>query len=165
MRALALLLAMLPGPVLALSCLPHGVSDAYLDAANAEEGYVPVLGMLSFDPAMLPQVDWERQGEVPPTTLLPARFEGEALTVRGVDLPFAADVVLEVQCFGPWCPAPREGRVLAFLRKTSHSYVLQTNACGGYLFGNPSVGQITEVRDCLAGRDCVPFAEQINPTR
>jgi hypothetical protein len=156
MRCLALLLAVLPLPAFALSCMPHGVTNAYLDAANAEEGYVPVLGTLTFFAKMLPKVDWDHQQNVPAKTLLPARFEGQALNVRGVDQPFATDVVLEVQCSGPWCPAPKPGDVLAFLRKTEHSYVLETNACGGYLFGAPSQEQIEQVRQCLSGRACPP---------
>lgn len=156
MRILAVLFALLPLPALALSCMPYQVTDAFLDVAKAEDGYVPVLGQLSFDPDMLPKVDWNAQGDVPPKTLLPASFEGKAMTVRGVDLPFRTDVVLEVQCFGPWCPSPRPGPVLAFLRKTSHSYVLETNACGGYLFGSPSDAQVQQVRECLAGRACAP---------
>ena len=156
MRFLVLALMVLPLPAFALSCMPYGVSDAYLEAANAEEGYVPVLGKLTFDPALLPKVDWEKQTEVPATTLIPATFRGEALGPRGVPQAFETDVVLEVQCAGPWCPSPEPGEMLGFLRKTSHSYVLHTNACGGFLFGNPKQEQIKELRDCLAGRKCAP---------
>lgn len=165
MRFWALVFACLPVPGFALSCMVYGVTDAFLDAAKAEAAYVPVLGTLDFDPDLLPQVDWQRQGDVPATTLLPARFEGDALTVRGVDLPFATDVVLEVNCAGPWCPSPQPGPVLAFLRKTSVSYVLETNACGGDLFSPPNAAQIAQVRDCLAGRDCIPLDAQLQRDR
>ncbi|MEX0370113.1 MAG: hypothetical protein AB3N09_05730 [Tateyamaria sp.] len=158
LRLVSVVLALAPLPALALSCMPHGVPDAYLDAAGAEEGYVPVLGKLTFDASALPQVDWDNQQDVPGVTLIPARFEGEALTVRGVAQPFETDVVLEVQCFGPWCPRPDPGAMLGFLRKTSHSYVLHTNACGGYLFGNPTQEQVGQMKDCLAGRRCTPSA-------
>jgi len=154
MRFLVLALMVLPLPAFALSCMPYGVSDAYLLAANAEEGYVPVLGTLDFDPEMLPRVDWGNQTEVPATTLIPATFRGAALGPRGVPQDFETDVVLEVNCAGPWCPSPQPGDMLGFLRKTSHSYVLETNACGGFLFGNPRQEQIKELRDCLAGRKC-----------
>lgn len=87
-------------------------------------------------------------------TLIPATFRGEVLTVRGIARPFETDVVLEVQCFGPWCPQPQPGRMLGFLRQTSHSYVLHTNACGGFLFGRPTKAQVEQVKDCLAGREC-----------
>ena len=158
MRFLVLALLALPLPAFALSCLPHGVTDAYHQAADAKEGYVPVLGELSFDPADLPRVDWDNQMDTPGTTLVPATFKGDALGPRNVPVPFETDVVLEVQCFGPWCPSPQPGRVLAFLRKTSHSYVLNTNACGGFLFGHPQDAQIKQLRDCLAGRACTPLS-------
>lgn len=160
LRVLTVLACLAPLPAFALSCVPHGVTDAYLEAAAAEEGYVPVLGEIDFDPDLLPQVDWDKQQDVPPTTLIPATFKGDALSVRGVALPFETDVVLEVQCIGPWCPQPQPGRSIAFLRKTAHSYVLSTNACGGFLFGNPSAEQVKEVEDCLAGRACRPWSER-----
>lgn len=160
MRSLVFVLTVLPLPALALSCLPYGVTDAYLDAAHATDGYVPVLGTLDFDPGLLPQMDFSAQQSVPPKTLVPARFEGNAMGVRGVDTSFATDVVLEVRCVGQWCPSPQPGPVLAFLRKTSHSYVLMTDACGGYLFGDPSRDQIQQVRQCLSGRECAPSARR-----
>jgi hypothetical protein len=156
MRFLVLVLMVLPLPAFALSCLPHTVTDAFLEAKAADESFVPVLGTLTFDAGLLPKVDWQNQQDTPGTTLIPATFRGDALGVRGVPWALEADVVLEVQCLGPWCPSPQPGRSLAFLRKTAHSYVLHTNACGGFLFGDPSDVQINAVRDCLAGRDCAP---------
>lgn len=156
MRFLVLALVVLPLPAFALSCVVHTVSDAYLDAANSEEEYVPVMGKLSFDDALVPRVDWSKQTEVPQTTFIPATFRGDALGPRGGQA-FETDVVLEVQCAGPWCPSPQPGDMLGFLRKTSHSYVLNTNACGGFLFGQPNVAMIKQLKDCLAGRACESF--------
>ncbi|WP_299609796.1 hypothetical protein [uncultured Tateyamaria sp.] len=153
-RVLGALLAVLPCPVFALSCLPHGVTNAYQKAAAAEDGYVPVLGTLAFDPDLLPEMDLSKPQQGDGVTLIPATFKGEALTVRGVSQPFETDVVLEVQCFGPWCPQPAPGEMLGFLRQTSHSYVLHTNACGGFLFGRPTGEQVEQVKECLAGREC-----------
>lgn len=160
MRWLVALLAFVPLPALALSCLPHGVTDAYLAAEAAEDSYIPVLGTFTFDEGLMPKEDWDNQQDVPPTTLVPAAFDGVALTQRGIDLPFRADVVLEVTCFGPWCPSPRSGPALIFLRRTVHSYVASTDACGGYVFGAPTEAQVQEVRDCLAGRSCRPWADR-----
>lgn len=158
LRVLSVLVFLAPVPAFALSCLPHGVTDAYLKAAAAEEGYVPVLGRLDFDADLVPKVDWDKQAEVQALTLIPAMFKGEALTVRGIERAFETDVVLEVQCFGPWCPQPQPGEILGFLRRTSLSYVLHTNACGGFLFGQPTDKQVKQVKNCLAGRDCQPLA-------
>ncbi|WP_299208810.1 hypothetical protein [uncultured Tateyamaria sp.] len=154
LRVLSVVLTCAPLPALALSCMPHGVTNAYQEAAEAEEGYVPVLGTLDFDKDLLPEMDLSGQSEVPPVTLIPATFKGDALTVRGVSQPFETDVVLEVQCFGPWCPQPQPGEMLGFLRQTDHSYVLHTNACGGFLFGRPTQEQVEQVKDCLGGRSC-----------
>ncbi|MEM8654230.1 MAG: hypothetical protein AAGF36_05755 [Pseudomonadota bacterium] len=134
--------------------MPHGVTNAYQEAAGAEEGYVPVLGTLDFDADLVPEMDLSGQSAVPEVTLIPATFRGEALTVRGIAQPFETDVVLEVHCAGPWCPQPAPGEMLGFLRKTSHSYVLHTHACGGFLFGNPTEAQVAQVKECLAGRSC-----------
>lgn len=161
MRWLALVLAVLPIPALALSCLPYGVTDAYLEADASADAYVPVLGTLQFDVSDVPQVDWDRQGDVPPLTVIDAVFDGHALTQRGIALPLATDVSLEVECSGPWCPSPKPGPVLAFLRKTGdRGYAVSINACGGFLFGQPSPEQISSVKDCLAGRGCRPSARR-----
>ncbi len=160
MRFLVILLMGLPLPAFALSCLPHGVSDAYIEADQARESYVPVLGDLSFDTKLLPEVDMNNQQGTPQKTLIPATFRGKALSPRGVSVPFETDVMLEVRCFGPWCPSPLPGRSLGFLLKTSDSYVLSTNACGGFLFGQPTNDQVKEAEDCLAGRRCEPWAQR-----
>lgn len=158
MRLLALALTVMPVPALALSCLPHGVTDAYIQADEATEAYIPVHGDLTFDEALLPQVDWEKQQDTPAETLVPATFKGKALSARGVGIPFEADVVLELRCFGPWCPSPTSGDALVFLRKTAHSYVASTNACGGFVFSQPTKAQLDAVQDCLSGRACEPLS-------
>ncbi|WP_299287634.1 hypothetical protein [uncultured Tateyamaria sp.] len=158
--AFAVIVALAPLPAFALSCLPHGVSDAYLAAAQSEAGYVPVIGTLTFDKTLLPKVDWEAQQDVPQETLLPAQFSGEALSVRGIRTPLNADVVLQVQCAGPWCPSAASGPMLGFLRNTTQSYVLSTHACGGFLFTNPTTEQIQELTDCMAGRTCTRWQDR-----
>lgn len=72
MRFLGILLAVLPLPAFALSCMPHGVTNAYQEAAAAEEGYVPVLGTLDFDTKLLPEMDLSGQSDVPALTLIPS---------------------------------------------------------------------------------------------
>ncbi|WP_299593052.1 hypothetical protein [uncultured Tateyamaria sp.] len=154
LRVLSVLACLAPMPALALSCMPYGVTNAYQEAAAAEEGYVPVLGTLDFDAKLVPEMDLSGQTPVQAVTLIPATFKGDALTVRGVSQPFETDLVLEVQCFGPWCPQPQPGEMLGFLRQTDQSYVLHTNACGGFLFGRPTQEQVKQVKDCLGGRSC-----------
>ena len=157
MRWVALLFACLPMPALALSCMPHGVTDAYLEADASADSYVPVLGTLEFDVSAVPQVDWDKQGDVPALTEIPAVFKGDALTRRGVSLPLETSVTLEVKCSGPWCTSPRPGPVLAFFRKKGEAgFAVSIGACGGFLFGKPLPEQVSAVKDCLAGRGCPP---------
>lgn len=153
------LLALWPGQAFALSCLPWGVTDAFLQADAAEEGYVVVLGQLDFDAGALPEVNLDRQDETPPLTRIPAQFEGAALVRGAANVPFAVPVVLEVACFGPWCPQPRPGEVLAFLRKDGEAFVLDDNPCGGFLF-TAEEGLVAQARQCLAGGECAPLAER-----
>ncbi|WP_299151732.1 hypothetical protein [uncultured Tateyamaria sp.] len=152
--------ALAPVSAVALSCVPYGVSDAYLAAAQSDAGYVPVIGTLTFDATLLPEVDWESRQEAPQETLLPARFSGEALSVRGIRTAFETDVVLKVQCIGPWCPSAIPGRMLGFLRKATQSYVLSINACDGFWFGDPTKEQVTELSDCMAGLTCTGWQDR-----
>lgn len=157
MRLLCALLLALPAPAKALSCMPYGITNAYLDAAAAKDSYVPVIGRLDFDMERLPNVDWNNQQSVSQTTLIPATFKGEALSISGISQSFATDVVLEIECAGPWCPSPRPGQMLGFLRKTTHSYVLTVGPCDGFHFGDPNEAMVGSLNDCLRGRACVPI--------
>ncbi|MEP2891570.1 hypothetical protein [Tateyamaria sp.] len=154
MRYLIFILMLLPLPAFALSCVPHSVANAYIQAANAKEAYLPVHGTLDFDLNRLPQTDWENQQATPNKTLIPATFQGTALRARGKPVPVEINLTLEVRCAGPWCPSPKPGDTLGFLRETAEGYVLSTNACGGFLFGQPTKAQVATMQNCLAGRHC-----------
>lgn len=160
MRYFIFILMFLPLPAFALSCVPHGIADAYIQAAEAKEAYLPVHGTLSFDLSQLPQTDWENQQATPAKTSIPATFKGMALRGRGAPVPFETKVTLEVSCAGPWCPSPQPGDSLGFLRETTEGYVLSTNACGGFLFGQPNKAQVIQLQDCLAGRHCDGLARR-----
>ena len=157
MQWLGIVLALVPIQAKALSCVPWGVTDAYLQADSAPASYIVVFGDLTFNPALLPQVDPERQGETPPLTQIPASFAGQAVVARGADVSFSANITLEVQCFGPWCAQPVPGKVLAFVRQDGDGYVVQDNPCGGHLFMDPRRDQIRQVRQCMRGQACLPL--------
>lgn len=159
-RALALCLAIVPSLGHALSCLPWGVTDAYLQADAADAAYIIVEGDLTFDERLLPQVDMDNQGDTPPLTVIPARIKGHAWG-RGTDVPFEADVTLNVECYGPWCAGAPLGRVLAFLRKDADGYSINTNPCGWHVFGEPSDDQMADVRTCMAGGACPTMLERL----
>ncbi len=125
---LALLLTILASPAVALSCLPYNAVQAFLDAKNSPDPYLVVLGTLSFDEEHLPKVDWNKQENVKPDNVFPAYLAGHSLARRGFVLPFREDIMVNVQCAGPWCASLTAGEVyLAFLKQTTDGFELATN--------------------------------------
>ncbi|MEP3636695.1 MAG: hypothetical protein ABJN14_05460 [Paracoccaceae bacterium] len=149
-----LLLCFLPMPALALSCIPYGIQDAYLDAVESPEAYVIVRGKLTFDTSMLPKVDWNQQDKVPPVTNISARISGVHLGSFGKRASFSKDITLSIRCFGPWCGGAHEGDVVAFLRRDDTRYVLETDPCGGFLFAAPNAEHMRSLQQCLDGKSC-----------
>lgn len=153
--ALALCLAQ---PAWSLSCLPYGVTDAFLAAAKAQTDYVLVRGTLRYDPADWPSGKGSYNENAPAFSALPGRITGVSIGKQGRRVVFERDVTLEVQCFGPWCPGPSSGDVLAFVRREGTRHAIATDPCGGFLFGRPTERQMRAVLDCLDGRACTPVA-------
>ena len=145
---------LLPVQAMALSCLPYGITDAYRDAAEADETYVIVRGTLRFDPGELPEVDLADQAATPALTVIRAEMSGVNVGQKGRRVPFTKPVRLEVRCFGPWCSQPQPGDTLAFLLRKGQRYTLATDPCGGFLFGRPTAAQMRAVQQCLDGRLC-----------
>ncbi|MEL7166076.1 MAG: hypothetical protein AAGL96_11455 [Pseudomonadota bacterium] len=155
MRWLVLSLALAPQCSWALSCLPWGVTNAYVAAEKSENSFVPVQGTLTFYSRDLPVVDMTRQDKAPPLTKIEARFDGHALGRRS-DTALSVEVVLEVACFGPWCSRPKPGEILGFLRQDGDIYALATDPCGGFLFGSPDGADVQQLRECVGGGACQP---------
>ncbi len=152
---LALLVSVLPLQALALSCLPWQMEDAYADADASSKPFVIVSGTLFFSPDDLPQVDWDRQQDVPPETRIDARMVGTALFPGENAEPFNRPVTLVVECAGPWCPQlSADAEYLAFLEQSEAGYVLTVGACGGMAFGTPDADLLDRLRSCLAGGEC-----------
>jgi hypothetical protein len=156
-RIIACALATLPPlPALALSCLPHSVEATYQRAAEAKESYVVVQGRLTFDASALPD---NGTGTInpPEETPIPAEISGKALSDGGFDVPFEQPLMLNVLCYGPWCGSAEEGEVLAFLKRGANgTYMLESNPCGGDLFGSPKPAMVDKVIACFQGADCTP---------
>lgn len=154
-RIIACALATLaPLPALALSCLPHSVEATYQRAAEAKESYVVVQGRLTFDASALPD---NGTGTInpPEETPIPAEISGKALSDGGFDVPFEQPLMLNVLCYGPWCGSAEEGEVLAFLKRGANgTYMLESNPCGGDLFGSPKPAMVDKVIACFQGADC-----------
>ncbi|MEQ6249237.1 hypothetical protein ABMC89_10145 [Sulfitobacter sp. HNIBRBA3233] len=158
-RALAAALVILsPAAAQALSCLPHSVEAAYLEADASDARFIIVRGRLDFDRRAMPKVDWDNQQNTPPVTEISADFLGKSLSGGEFRLPFERAVTLRVECIGPWCASAPEGvDVLAFVElREDGPDVIATNPCGGYLFGSPKPRMIRAVKDCAAGKSCVP---------
>ncbi|AXI49032.1 hypothetical protein C1J03_21235 [Sulfitobacter sp. SK012] len=145
-----------PWPAFALSCMPHSVEAAFQGAKISDAEYIVVRGTLRFDHKLLPKTDWEHQQDTPPMTRIPVTLQGLSLSRAGFDVPFDRKVTLEVACLGPWCASANNGDVLAFVARGLSGYVLETNPCGGFLFGNPSPAMLKKVSACFQGKDCTP---------
>ncbi|SPF79247.1 hypothetical protein ALP8811_03186 [Aliiroseovarius pelagivivens] len=152
----ALFLA-LPGPALALSCMPYNAIAAFQDAAKSDDSYVVVHGTLSFDESKLPKVDWQNQEDVKPDNFLSGRIDGQSLTRAGFTAQFVHDIDINVQCAGPWCSGLTNGaKYLVYLKRDDGNYLLETNPCGGFAFQDPDAATLSKVTACLQGKRCDP---------
>lgn len=139
------------GSAAALSCLRHGVTDAYRAAAEADAAYVVVRGTLRFDESRLPR---SHQASTPERRVLKGEIEGVAMGPMGQRVARSYDIQLEVSCAGPWCAEPRMGDTLAFLRKDGARYVLEDSPCGAFLFNRPRAEDVRAVQACLDAKPC-----------
>ncbi|MCP3971449.1 MAG: hypothetical protein GY717_14245 [Rhodobacteraceae bacterium] len=144
-RILAIILAVLPAPVLALSCVQPTVEQAFNITHSAAEAYVPVLGRFSGVPARM-----DAGSSMPQDRSYSARFKGIALTQRGVDIAMNVPVWVTETCVASWCGnIPNGTQVLTWLRVHGKSYSLTIGACRGNTFFHPTAGQVGTLRTCL----------------
>ena len=146
-RAAAVALLALTGPVQALSCLPP---DPVTSFAMASESALPYL-VLTGDLTAPPATGTTEQRPVSTT----AQLTGFGLATDGFTVPFDGDVVLQVTCAGPWCGAlPASGPIMAFARIDGPVPVIEMSACGGWLFSDPDQATLARMADCINGADC-----------
>lgn len=138
------------GAGFALSCIRHGVTDAYRAAADSDAAYVVVRGTLRFDANDVPRSHQSAQER----KAIAAQIEGVALGPNGQRAVRRYEVQLEVRCSGPWCAEPRPGDALAFLRREGKHYVLEDAPCGAFLFNRPRAEDMRAVQACLDGKPC-----------
>jgi len=145
------------GPAVALSCLPQDLNQTFQDAAQSEDAFVVVLGKVLFKKSQLPKTDFNNQQATKPDNLISARIQGRALNHDGFVVPFNREIVLNVQCYGPWCSSMEPGKqYLTFLRKANGGYLLETNPCGGFAISQPSKKTLEQVKACFRGEECKP---------
>lgn len=153
--ALACALCLAAGPGLALSCMAPDVARTFARAADAEARYVVVRGRLDFDAAQLPETDWQDQQATPPHTAIKARITGWALSKSGFDRRFERKIMLDLQCFGPWCASAVPGTdYLGFLEQRPDGYVLVLDPCGGMGFATPTQEMLDRVQTCFQTGVC-----------
>ena len=143
-------------PVVALSCMPWGPADAYMQAANSESVFNIIAGELRFDEGLLPKSHAEDPNDTPPLTRIPAQLWGKMLEGKYFSKRVNVPVVLEVECLGPWCGGiPRGADHLFFAEQRGNELVIRANACGGFAFEDSSQAR-RQVLDCHRGKACEP---------
>jgi len=139
----------------ALSCMLPDVSTKFHDLSTAQSVFLVVHGAVTFDERALPKTDHSTLKRK--TKDIPATIKGHLLTPAGYVSKFERDIVLQVDCLGPWCPNPKSGEpYLAFLKKTAQALTLELDACGGNGFANPTAAQLDQGLACMRGEVCIP---------
>lgn len=154
MIRLAIVLALLAQPALALSCLAPDIGRDFAEAAQSDDTHIIVRGDLFFDETELPdRVDQQGAGQQD-TIEIDGWLAGQSLTAEGFTKPFERDVILRVSCLGPWCVGTVKGPHLAFLKLEDRSWVMEIGPCPGMTYARPTVAQEEAVLACFRGETC-----------
>ncbi len=145
-------------PAAALSCLPWGPADAYLEAANSSSAYNVIAGELRFDETQLPRSHSENPEDMPELSRIPAQISGKLLDGKYFSQRVSVPAVLEVECAGPWCAGARSGvDYLLFAEQRGGELVVRLGVCGGFAFDDTPEVRRT-VLQCHRGGSCAPLA-------
>ena len=145
----------------ALSCGPWGVADAYLKAASSNRSYAILQGRLTFDERRLPRAPASNPNAAPPVTQFRASFNGALLGARDFDRKVRGDMVIEVQCMGPWCGEAKSGvEYLIFAEQRGRDLIVRFDPCAQFAFAGNIHALRKQVLDCHRGMACVPLAPQ-----
>lgn len=108
-----------------------------------------VRGAFSFDPEGLPESYDEAAQEDYAT---PGRVVGQVLSQTGFMTEFDKDVVVVVECSGPWCgqPVPSDDALL-FLHESGGAYFLYVSPCVPHMFATPSEADFDAMVACYNG--------------
>jgi len=145
-------------PAWSLSCMRPDITQDYAFAAASEDRYIVVKGNLVFDETLLPKRDVDLSKRPQPTTDIPAWFDGHSLTRDGFVRRFQRDVILRVDCLGPWCGGTKQGKHLAFLKQEDTQFIMRVGPCPGMVYHEPTAELERVVTDCMNGKDCSPDA-------
>lgn len=148
----------LSGPAHALSCAAPDVARSFQFAQEAEAAYVVVHGALDYDASQVPERTPENQFDGVPTTRIPGRLTGMALSKAGFKTPFDQPVIVAVDCYGMWCGgANADAPFLFFIEKTDdQGYVLHLRPCGEFAIYDPKPEMLDQAVMCIRGEACEP---------
>lgn len=151
----AALLALGAGQVHALSCLRPDPLTTFQELAAAPESYFVLYGRLRFDESDLPAGVSTDQTRAPAP--IRAYFAGKGLTSNGFTNTYQSEVILQVDCAGPWCGSARSGvDALYFVAAKDPPVTMQAQPCGGMIFEEPSQATLDMLTSCMQGGPCSP---------
>ena len=155
-RLLLVLTLLVPGPALALSCVPHNPGRALNAHFERREAVEVVYGTL-VPPDHVP----ERRGTE--TMTVQYRVEGMRLSGSEPDQPWDALVEVRTTCIASWCgrlPTRAERGIFLITDPGDGRYRLTIGACGGGIYPSPRreiwAPNLTALRACLMRRSCGP---------
>lgn len=141
----------------ALSCMRPDVASSFVWANESEDTYVVLLGSLDVPVSDRQVLRPRMQGADPnpEDTRIRVGFSGEALGASGFGPTALSEVILVLQCLGPWCGSIRGNqRIMTFAKQTDEGYVVTVDPCYGSVFTDPSAEDVAQVEACMRGEAC-----------
>lgn len=148
----------LASQAVALSCIRPDPIEMFQRLAAAEESYFVLRGTLTFDEGALPPSVGSNEMIQPDP--IPGFFTGTGLTAAGFTSDYISNVLLQVNCAGPWCGSARSNvDAVWFVPFSDPPATLQADPCGSMTFYDPTDAVIRMLESCMAGGVCSPLAE------
>lgn len=140
----------------ALSCMRPDPIETFQRLAAADESYFVLRGKLSFDETALPPSVGTNEMMQP--VPIPGFFHGKGLTKEGFTSDYVSNVLLQVNCAGPWCGSAQSNvDAVWFVPFSDPPAILQADPCGSMTFYDPSDAVIEMLESCMAGGTCAPI--------
>ncbi len=164
MIRLALAFALIGQPALALSCLPYGVQDSWIEASEASERYIVVQGDFTLT-SITPPRPAPKAGEplfaMPETQTYRADFQGLGLANATFSRPVSGQAIVTVNCVAQWCGQVPTAPWIAFLREDGKGgYETEIGPCSSKVYADRSSVR-GAVLSCAAGGACVSVADMV----
>lgn len=157
MKKLALLAALLPAPVNALSCLQPDIVALYREIDASPGVYWLIRGRVE----LLQPVAWPKSGpdgnyRDDAEARTPIRLTGKALSPDGTYRPFSRDLVMTIGCVAVWCGAPPlDEEIFAAVKVTSAGPELWIGPCPWHAIPFTAEDE-ARLLACVREGDCRP---------